>query len=55
MIPEYLLDQVFSTDEKRHLATDGRETLCGLPNKGSTDRIHPCDCEECRKQLLATA
>ena len=54
MIPAYLLDQVFSDDKKRHLAIMRLSeveptTLCGLPNKGSTNRVHPCDCDECRK------
>ena len=53
MIPAYLLEQVFSTDRKRHLAITrlGKvepSTLCGLSNEGATDRVHPCDCDKCK-------
>ncbi len=53
MIPEYLLEQVFSNDDKRHLAIlrlgkVNSSTLCGLPSGKATDRVHPCDCQECR-------
>ncbi len=53
MIPEYMLEQVFSTDDKRYLAILrlGKvepSTLCGRRSNGATGRVHPCDCQECR-------
>lgn len=53
MIPEYMLEQVFSEDDKRHLAIlrlgeIETSTLCGLPSGEVTSRVHPCDCRECR-------
>lgn len=54
MIPENLLEQVYSIDGKRHLAIMrlGKvedSTLCGLSTRGNTGRVHPCNCDECRK------
>ncbi len=54
MIPAYMLEQVFSKDDKRHLAVlrlgkIEEWTLCGLQSGEATGRVHPCDCQECRE------
>lgn len=53
MIPNNLLEQVYASDDKRHLAGTKfgeveETTLCGQPSGKLTGRIHPCDCDECR-------
>ena len=54
MIQAYMCEQVFSTDDKRHLSVirndkPERATLCGLPSGKVTGRVHPCNCIKCRE------